>query len=175
MYTRYIQGFKILASFCSWAGWFEYYLVEVAEDTFSHDVAHLELRGLVRSFTKYTMSTKNMDTRKVAVTILNFEQCGFTIGATSWENLIMPYANNKDADQPAHPRSPISTFIVHCINSVIPPISIPKISSLYLASVAAQVGLSLPWSQTPKTGFLVTRDRVELPLALPLHTFWRSN
>ena len=28
MYTCYIQSFKILASFCSWAGWFESYLVE---------------------------------------------------------------------------------------------------------------------------------------------------
>ena len=27
MYTCYIQSFKILASFCSWAGWFECYLV----------------------------------------------------------------------------------------------------------------------------------------------------
>ena len=36
-------------------------------------------------------------------------------------------------------------------------VSIPEISSLYLASVAAQAGLSLPWSQTPKTCFLVTR------------------
>ena len=31
-----------------------------------------------------------------------------------------------------------------------------EISSLYLASVAAQTGLCLTWSQTPKTGFLVT-------------------
>ena len=30
-----------------------------------------------------------------------------------------------------------------------------KIPSLYLASVAAQAGLQLPWSQTLKTGFLV--------------------
>ena len=28
MYTYYIQSFKILASFCSWAGWFESYLVK---------------------------------------------------------------------------------------------------------------------------------------------------
>ena len=28
MYTCYIQSFKILASFCSWAGWFESYLLE---------------------------------------------------------------------------------------------------------------------------------------------------
>ena len=27
---------------------------------------------------------------------------------------LMPYANNKDADQPAHSRSPISTFVVRC-------------------------------------------------------------
>ena len=40
----------------------------------------------------------------------------------------MSYADNKGADQPAHP-----------------------------LSVAAQAGLSLHWSQTPKTGFLVTR------------------
>ena len=29
---------------------------------------------------------------------------------------LMPYANNKGADQPAHPRSLISTFIVHCLD-----------------------------------------------------------
>ena len=33
------------------------------------------------------------------------------IWATSWENLFMSYANNKGADQPAHPRSLVSTFI----------------------------------------------------------------
>ena len=61
------------------------------------------------------------------------------------------------ADQPAHPRSLISTFVVRCLDSIMPLVSISEISSLYLASVAAQAGLSLLWSQTPKTGFLVTR------------------
>ena len=28
----------------------------------------------------------------------------------------MPYANNKGADQPAHPRSLISAFDVHCLD-----------------------------------------------------------
>ena len=41
MYSCYIQSFKILASFCSWAGWFESYLSKIPEDTFSRDVAHL--------------------------------------------------------------------------------------------------------------------------------------
>ena len=79
------------------------------------------------------------------------------IWATPWENLIMPYANNKGADQPAHPRSLISAFIVHCLDSIILLVSISEISSLYLVSVTAQTGLSLPWSETLKTGFLATR------------------
>ena len=43
MYTCYIQSFKILASFCGWAGWCESYLVKNPQDTFSHDVAHILL------------------------------------------------------------------------------------------------------------------------------------
>ena len=70
----------------------------------------------------------------------------------SWENLLLPYANNKDADQPAHSRSLTSTIVVHCLDSIIPLVSISESSSCHLASMAGQVG-----SQTPKTGFLVTR------------------
>ena len=47
--------------------------------------------------------------------------------------------------------------IVQCLDSIITLVSISEISSLCLASVAAQAGLSLPWSQTPRTGFLMTR------------------
>ena len=69
----------------------------------------------------------------------------------------MPYANNKGADQPAQPHSLISAFVIRCLDSIIPLVFISKISSLYLASVAAQASLSLLWSQTPKTGILVMR------------------
>ena len=65
--------------------------------------------------------------------------------------------NNKGADQPVHLRSLISVVVVRCLDSIIPLVSISKISSLYLASVAAQAGLSLPWSQSPKIGFLMMR------------------
>ena len=44
-----------------------------------------------------------------------------------------------------------------CLDSIIPLVSLSEISSLYLASVAAQAGLSLPWSQSMKTDFLVTK------------------
>ena len=73
--------------------------------------------------------------------------------------LVLPYENNKGTNQPAHLHSLISAFVVRCLDSIIPLVSIPEISSLYIASVTAQAGLSLPWSQNPKTGFLVTRLR----------------
>ena len=71
-------------------------------------------------------------------------------------NLFMLYANNKGADQPAHPRSLISAFVVRCLDKIIPLVFISEIASLYLASVVAQAGLSLTRSKIPKTGFLVT-------------------
>ena len=70
---------------------------------------------------------------------------------------LMPHANNKGADQPAHLHSLISAFVVRCLDSIMSQVSVIKISSLMLASVADQAGLSLTWSETPKTGFLVTR------------------
>ena len=69
---------------------------------------------------------------------------------------VLPYANNKDADQPAHPRSLIGVFVIRSLDSIMPLVSISEISSLYLASAAEQAGLSLTLSQAPKTGFLLT-------------------
>ena len=40
------------------------------------------------------------------------------------------YANNKGADQPAHPRSLISAFVVCCLDSIISLDSIAEISRL---------------------------------------------
>ena len=65
----------------------------------------------------------------------------------------MSYANNKGADQPAHPRNLISAFVVRCLDSVMYVVSVTKISSLMLASVAEQANLSLTWSETPEDTF----------------------
>ena len=65
----------------------------------------------------------------------------------------MSYANNKGADQPAHLRSLISAFVVPCLDSIMSLVSVTKISSLMLASVAEEAGLSLTWSETPKDTF----------------------
>ena len=60
----------------------------------------------------------------------NAMNCRWMIWAMSWENLFMPYVNNKGADQPAHPRSLISTFVVRCLDSIISLVSIFAISWL---------------------------------------------
>ena len=68
----------------------------------------------------------------------------------------LPYANNKGADQPAHPHSLISAFVIRCLDSIILPVSISEMSGLQLVSIVEQVGSSFIWSQTRKSGFLVT-------------------
>ena len=62
---------------------------------------------------------------------------------------LIPYANNKGADQ----RSLISAFVGRCLDSVMSLVSVTKISSLMPASVVAQAGLSLTWSETPEDTF----------------------
>ena len=93
------------------------------------------------------------------------------VWATSWENPFLPYANNKGAVQPAHPRSLISAFAVRCLDSIISLVSLCSISWLYLASVAEQAGLSLTCSKTPMTCFLILMTRLVL---LRVLTSWQN-
>ena len=58
---------------------------------------------------------------------------------------LMPYKNNKGADQPVHPRSLISTVVVRCEDSMICVLAISKVSRFKLVSVAEQAGLNLTW------------------------------
>ena len=54
-----------------------------------------------------------------------YESFGVVLSEPRHEkNLFMPYANNKGADQPAHPRSLISAFVVRCLDSIIPVVAI---------------------------------------------------
>ena len=78
-------------------------------------------------FTKFISWNFKSITRSSRAVCRNYQN---TIWATSWENLFMSYANNKDAEQPAHPRSLISVFVVRCLDSIIPLVSISEISSL---------------------------------------------
>ena len=53
-----------------------------------------------------------------------------TNGPGHAKTCLMTYANNKGADQPAHPCSLITAFVVHCLDSIIPVLAITEISSL---------------------------------------------
>ena len=66
---------------------------------------------------------------------------------------LISYANNKD-NQPAHPRSMISIFVVHCLGSTTSLVVIFEISRLQLASVTEQAGLNLTWSKIPEDVFV---------------------
>ena len=44
-------------------------------------------------------------------------------------NLFLPYVNNEGADQPAHPRSLISAFVVRCLDRIILLVSIGQFES----------------------------------------------
>ena len=67
------------------------------------------------------------------------------------------FANNKGADQPAHPRSLISAFVIRFLESIISKLAASEISIFELVPDAQQAGLNLTLSETPKTVFVVTR------------------
>ena len=62
---------------------------------------------------------------------------------------LMRYANNKGADQPAHPRSLISAFVVRCQGRMILPVYICELSRFLMVSVVEQVSLCLARSEPP--------------------------
>ena len=74
---------------------------------------------------------------------------GIFIWALTRENLSSVFANNKGADQSAHPRILISTFVIHSLESIISRLATSKISLFWLVSVADQAGLNLNLSETP--------------------------
>ena len=49
----------------------------------------------------------------------HFEKLNKSIWAPLLESLTLLYANNKGADQPVHPRSLISTFVIHYLESIV--------------------------------------------------------
>ena len=67
--------------------------------------------------------------------------------------------NNTGTDQPAHPRSLISAFVIRFLENIISRLARSKISINYLDSVAEQAGLKLALTETPKTGFLPSRPK----------------
>ena len=67
----------------------------------------------------------------------------------------MPYANNKGADQPAHLRSLISAFAVHCLDSMISldllHINV-RLPVLLCAVKTVEGDFRFRWTTTPNVG-----------------------
>ena len=83
--------------------------------------------------------------------------------ASTRENLSSGLANNKGADQPAHPRSLISAFVIRFLERIIFKFATSEISTFELVSVAEETDLKLALTETPKTGFLATRPNLCKP------------
>ena len=66
------------------------------------------------------------------------------------------FANNKGADQLAHPRSLISAFAIHKLNRIVFKLAQSEISLFYLVSVAEKAGFGMIFSETLKTGFVAS-------------------
>ena len=81
------------------------------------------------------------------------------------------FANNTGTDQPAHPRSLISAFVIRYLKSMICKLATVEISKFYLVSVADETGLKLPLSEAPKAGFVATRPVYD-SYALPFQFIW---
>ena len=78
------------------------------------------------------------------------------------------FANNKCADQPAHPRSLISAFVIRVLERTISKLALGGILFFWLASVAMDTGLCAALSETPTTGFLATRPNLMIKTLLPV-------
>ena len=74
-------------------------------------------------------------------------------GPRSEKTCLREFANSKGADQPAHPRSLISIFVIRLLNSVISMLAKSEILFFKFASVADQAGLNLTLSVNPKDKF----------------------
>ena len=71
-----------------------------------------------------------------------------SIWASTRENLFSLFANNKGADQPAHPRYLVSAFAICLLECIISKLATGEISIFQLVSVAEETGFSLPMLET---------------------------
>ena len=160
-YSTFVPNFKILGSVVA-----EKSLTKKKVYTHTNKHTHKQLPKRQKLYTPYILCMPGYNKSSHPITCIMCWKLPHLqkYGLCHEKNLFMPYANNKDADQPTHPHaqpahlgSLISTFVVHCLDSTILVLPEHEISRLQLVSVAEQAGLSLTWPQITKTGFLVTR------------------
>ena len=70
------------------------------------------------------------------------------------------FANNKGADQPAHPRSLISTFVIRLLERIISRLAMSEISIFLLVSVSEDNGFRDSYVGNPKDRF--SHDKAQI-------------
>ena len=73
---------------------------------------------------------------------------GFIYGLRREKPCLRGFAKNTGADQPAHPRSLISAFVIHFLESSICKLATGEISTFLPVTVAEETGLKLALSET---------------------------
>ena len=74
--------------------------------------------------------------------------------------------NNKGADQPAHPRSLISDFVICFLESSISKLATGEISTFKLVSVAKETVLSLALLETPEDRFCCVEAQLKNDISI---------
>ena len=80
-------------------------------------------------------------------------------GPQQEKTCLQGFANNTGADQPAHPRSLISAFVIRFLVSINVNLLQVNFHFFWLVSVAEETGMKHALSEPPKTGFLRTRPK----------------
>ena len=109
--------------------------------------------GLRNSITKLM----NMQQQQQAPQQTQWATYVTVIGPRCEKTCLRRLENNKGADQPAHPHSLISDFVIRFLEMAIAKLITSEISIFWLVSVAEETGLGLAFSETPETGFLGTQ------------------
>ena len=132
MYTCYIQSFKILASFCSWAGRFECYLVENPRR---------HVFAWCGSFHVCCITT-----------------CVFTVStwAVTWQNQQSDCVPSEDSDEPGHLPSLIRVFAVRMKKAWVLSYPLSAQRRLWSDWADAQADLSLRWAHSHFVGFVMS-------------------
>ena len=101
-------------------------------------------------------SVTNIFTEELKLVLWYMYQPHPYLGLDASKTCLRGFANNTGADQPAHPRSLISAFVNHFLESIIYKLATGKISNFLL------VWFESRFVGTPKTGFVATRPSLDV-------------
>ena len=94
--------------------------------------------------------------KKKACKIASMQGVRTPYGPQQEKTCFRGFANNKGSDQPAHLCNLIA-LVIPLLDSIVSKLATSEISFLQVVSVAEQAGLGMAFSETLKTGFLVSK------------------